>query len=288
MKKVRKEIKMASSVKVRENEAKSLVAQKIKQIEVLTGSKKKASAYASSLMTLANNKNLKNCSVESILHVGFEIIQAGLNPNPIFGQAYVVPFKSKYGEVAQLQIGYKGQIALGYRAGWIFKAVPIYQCDDFSLEFNGFEDIIHLKPNYEERNSEDGAWVYKNLVGVIIYAKDKLGNIFTEFVDFKKLEKIRVKSANQKAGQLSYIWLEWAEEMYKAKALKYVITRLPITEDVQGVILKEDEAYTQKPVKAIEKKEEENDVNALIMQNTHTKEQPLLIEGEVEITSGAA
>lgn len=251
----------------REHEAKALVTNRLKQIEVLSGNKKKASAYASALMSLANNKNLKNCSVESILNVGFEIIQAGLNPNPLFGQAYVVPFKSKYGEVAQLQLGYKGQLTLGYRAGWVFKAVAVYKCDDFSIEFNGFEDTISLKPNYDLRESENGAWVYKNLVGIIIYAKDKQGNIFTEFVDFKKLEKIRLKSSNQNPGQLSFIWLEWAEEMYKAKALKYILSRLPITEEVQEVLAKEDEIYHIKEPSKLESKKEHQSLNSLILED---------------------
>jgi recombination protein RecT len=212
----------------RENQAKEIVRTKMKQINVLVGNdEKKASKFGSALVQLSQNKNLVDCKIDTVIDVGFQIVQAGLNPNPLFGQAYVVPFKIKGGfTVAQLQVGYKGYIQLGYRAGWKFKAVPVYKCDHFEYKFGGFEDEILLEPNYDDRNEDKGDWVFKNLVGVIVYAKDKDNYIVTQFVSFKKLEKLRLKSQNQVKEKLQYIWLEWAEEQYCAKAFKYVITRL--------------------------------------------------------------
>lgn len=246
----------------RENEARNIVATKMKQINVLVGhDEKKASKFGSALVQLSQNKNLVDCKVESIIDVGFQIVQAGLNPNPLFGQAYVVPFKIKGRNnnpdfiVAQLQVGYKGYIQLGYRAGWKFKAVPVYKCDNFEYKFGGFEDEILLEPNYDDRNEDNGNWVFKNLVGVIVYAKDKDDYIVTEFVPFKKLEKLRLKSQNQIKEKLQYIWLEWAEEMYKAKAIKYVVTRLPIEDDVTELVTKEDEVYRLEDISTTPKKE---------------------------------
>ncbi|MFV7791300.1 recombinase RecT [Aliarcobacter lanthieri] len=254
---------------VREQEAKALISQKQKQISVLVGEDKaKTSKFMSALVQLSQNKNLMECKVDSIVDVGFQIVQAGLNPNPLFGQAYVVPFKLKSGfTVAQLQVGYKGYIQLGYRAGWKFKAVPVYKCDAFEYKFGGFEDDIILEPNYDERNEDDGNWIFKNLVGVIVYAKDKDDYIVTEFVAFKKLEKLRLKSQNQIKDKLQYIWLDWAEEMYKAKALKYVVTRLPIEDDVQELISLEDNVHkiedTQNQSSREPKQQNINDLNSL-------------------------
>lgn len=275
---------MASQVIVqRENEAKGIVSAKIKQIEVLTGDKKKASAYGSALMNLASNRNLTDCSVESILDVGFQIVQAGLNPNPLFGQAYVVPFKikGKNGKsdftVAQLNIGYKGWISLGYRNGWVFRAVPVYKCDDFDIEFGGFEDVIYLKPNFDERDESNGNWVHKNLVGVIVYAKDAKETIFTEFVSFKKLEKMRMKSQNQNnPDKLDHIWLDWAEEMYKGKAIKSVVTRLPINDQIMEVAQKEDEplrSISAEPVQA-NQSAPQIDLNAMVSQKQIEQKEP--------------
>jgi len=249
---------MSTALQTREKQASEIIKSYMPQLKtLLQNDKSKVSAYASTLKQLALNPNLQGADVESVMKTAFEIVQAGLNPNPLFGQAYVVPFKLKNGRTAaQLQIGYKGWIALGYRNGWKFRAVAVYDVDYFNIRFNGLSDIIEFEPDYDNRNEEDGTWVYKHLKGVLVYAADRDGNEFSEFVPFKKLEQIRLKSANQKPGQLSYIWLEWAEEMYKAKALKYVITRLPISEQIMEVAVKEDEVYKEPPidVEAIEER----------------------------------
>lgn len=255
----------------REQEARNIVGAKAKQISVLVGKDEaKTSKFMSALVQLSQNKNLIDCKVDSIVDVGFQIVQAGLNPNPLFGQAYVVPFKLKGGfTVAQLQVGYKGYIQLGYRAGWKFKAVPVYKCDNFDYKFGGFEDDIVLEPNYEARNEDDGNWIFKNLIGVIVYAKDKNDYIVTEFVAFKKLEKLRLKSQNQVKDKLQYIWLDWAEEMYKAKALKYVVTRLPIEDDVVEILSAEDNVHkiedmqSPAPTQREHKIQDINDINSL-------------------------
>ena len=234
-----------NQIQPREQQARALVGSKMNQI--VSNDKAKASIFASAIANMANDYGLRNCSVESIVNTAMQIVQIGLNPNKLFGQAYVVPFKLKNGgETAQLQIGYKGLISLGMKNGWKFRAVAVYDCDDFSLEFNGLDDKIHFAPNYDERSDDDGDWVFSHLVGVIVYAKDSSDNVFSEFVSKKKLEKLRLKSQNQsKKDKLEYIWLDWAEEMYKAKALKYVASRLPINDRLAEAVSAEDEPITK-------------------------------------------
>lgn len=237
-----------NQIQPREQQARALVGSKMNQISTIVGNDKaKASIFASAIANMANDYGLRNCSVESIVNTAMQIVQIGLNPNKLFGQAYVVPFKLKNGgETAQLQIGYKGLISLGMKNGWKFRAVAVYDCDDFSLEFNGLDDKIHFAPNYDERSDDDGDWVFNHLVGVIVYAKDSNDNVFSEFVSKKKLEKLRLKSQNQsKKDKLEYIWLDWAEEMYKAKALKYVASRLPINDRLAEAVSAEDEPITK-------------------------------------------
>ena len=237
-----------NQIQPREQQARAMVGSKMSQISTIVGNDKaKASIFASAIANMANDYGLRNCSVESIVNTAMQIVQIGLNPNKLFGQAYVVPFKLKNGgETAQLQIGYKGLISLGMKNGWKFRAVAVYDCDDFSLEFNGLDDKIHFAPNYNERSDDDGDWVFNHLVGVIVYAKDSSDNVFSEFVSKKKLEKLRLKSQNQsKKDKLEYIWLDWAEEMYKAKALKYVASRLPINDRLAEAVSVEDEPITK-------------------------------------------
>ena len=261
---------MSNLVKQREQQVRGLIEKQMKKIVTLTGSKDKASKYASAILSIAMNKNLWDCSPESVVKCGIEIVELGLNPNPKLGLAYAVPYKVKSKTIAQLQIGYKGWITLGYRNGWIFRAVPVYDVDEFEIKFNGLFDDINFKPNEEERNEEDSKWVFKHLKGVLVFAMDSKKMAFSEFVPFKKLEKLRLKSPNQKSkNELSGVWAEWAEEMYKAKALKYVITRLPVADEMLEAKSKEAEVYSEEFLPAIveEENNKKEDVNSLLVAN---------------------
>lgn len=278
-----------NQIQTREQDARALVGSKMSQISTIVGNDKaKASVFASAIANMANDYGLRNCSVESIVNTAMQIVQIGLNPNKLFGQAYVVPFKLKNGgETAQLQIGYKGLISLGMKNGWKFRAVAVYDCDDFSLEFNGLDDKIHFAPNYDERSDDDGDWVFSHLVGVIVYAKDSNDNVFSEFVSKKKLEKLRLKSQNQsKKDKLEYIWLDWAEEMYKAKALKYVASRLPINDRLAEAVSAEDEPITKQEVTQAPKAGLNELLNSSEKQNSSTVNQKLTV-GDAEYIEAA-
>lgn len=259
-----------NQLQIREQDARELVRAKMDVIKTITGGDKaKMSAFAASLTAMASDPALSICSVQSVIGAGLEIVRLGLNPNKTFGQAYVVPFKSK----AQLQIGYKGWISLAYRNGWIFRALAAYKCDEFEINFAGIKDDIKFSPNYDERDETNSEWVFGNLRGVIVYVKDAGGNEFSEFVPFKKLEQLRLKSQNQKDKEaLTNIWGEWAEEMYKAKAIKYVATRLPITEQIQEAINAENEAYKEQP--KLEQTQQTQNLNEFLAKATQKKAGP--------------
>ncbi|WP_346745428.1 recombinase RecT [uncultured Campylobacter sp.] len=278
-----------NQIQTREQDARALVGSKMSQISTIVGNDKaKASVFASAIANMANDYGLRNCSVESIVNTAMQIVQIGLNPNKLFGQAYVVPFKLKNGgETAQLQIGYKGLISLGMKNGWKFRAVAVYDCDDFSLEFNGLDDKIHFAPNYDERSDDDGDWVFSHLVGVIVYAKDSSDNVFSEFVSKKKLEKLRLKSQNQnKKDKLEYIWLDWAEEMYKAKALKYVASRLPINDRLAEAVSVEDEPITKQETTITQKAGLNELLSSSEKPNSSTVNQKLTV-GDAEFIEAA-
>lgn len=239
----------------REQTARAMIKDKMSQIQTIVGNDKaKASVFASAIVNMVNDGGLRNCSPESIVNTAMQIVQIGLHPNKLFGQAYVVPYKG----VAQLQIGYKGLISLGYRNGWKFRAVSVYACDKFKQNFGGIKDEIIFDPNYDERDETNASWVFANLKGVLVYAVDKQGAEFSEFVSKKKLEQLRTTSPNQismeqflalpekdkkaRGGMpLSGTWANWAEEMYKAKAIKHVASRLPINDSLAEALSLEDE-----------------------------------------------
>ena len=244
-----------NNLQIRENEARQLIASQMSVLRTLTGKDEvKSSTFASAILAQVTNKSLVGCKIDDIIKNGIEIVRLGLNPNPKFGHAYIVPFKlkdKKTGEVIatipQLQIGYKGLIALAKRCGWRFRAECVYTCDEFKLiKFGGISDEVEHIPNFEARDDDDAKWIHKNLIGVIVYVVDSENFIYNRFVPFSKLEKLRLKSENQSnPNELKYIWAEWSEEMYNAKAIKYIATRLPIAEQIQNAINSENAVYSE-------------------------------------------
>lgn len=261
-----------NQISQRETMARAIIGSKMNQLNALLGGNKaKASAFASAIANMANDTNLSRCSIDSIVNCAMQIVQIGLNPNKLLGQAYVVA----YGSGAQLQIGYKGLIALGYKNGWKFRAVLIYSCDEFSIEFGGICDKIKLIPNYDAQNASDNAWLEANLKGAVVFAMDKDGVEFSEFVSVSKLKKLRA------SAKTSGVWNTWGEEMYRAKALKYVLSRLPIAETLLEAIAQEDsEPITTQPKADIFTKQipEQTapDINDAQIINTQSLEQDLI------------
>jgi len=244
----------------RKTEAVQLIEhQKKDLLPLVNNNPKKFEQYKAVMVELAQNKSLGGCSTESIIHTAVRIVQLGLNPNPLLGEAYVIARglyknKKKVGEVAELQIGTKGYKILGYRSGWTFSTQAAYKCDKLDVQLGEMEPKITLVPDWEKRDEEDGNWVFKNLMGVIVFAKDPRGDIHKAFIKKGKLEKIRAKSPTQwgSTNALKGIWLEWAEEMYSKSALKYFIKRLPIDSSVMEVILEDEKVEREDEVEVIE------------------------------------
>ena len=220
-------------------------------LSLFQNSKSKLVQFQETLAEMTINGNLNECTIDSVITSAVRIVQLGLNINPLLGEAYIVPYNVKVKEKnierwekrAQLQIGVKGYQILGFRTGWTFKTQAVYKCDQFNADLSKFDENFTLIPNYEKRNEEDGKWVFNNLIGVIVHAKDPRGNIHSKYIRRTKLEKIRLLSPNQKKSpdMLTDIWFQWAEEMYSKTALKYGIKRLPIDSSVMAAIIADEE-----------------------------------------------
>lgn len=244
-----------SNYNERKNQALALVEDKKKELLALVSNDKaKYEQYKAVMVEFTQQKNLQGCSIQSIVHAATRIVQLGLNPNPLLSEAYVVPRgiyeydkqerkKIKKGEVAELQIGTKGYKILGYRAGWTFTYQAVYACDKFEALLGDMIPKYTLVPNEDKREEDNGQWVYKNLKGILVFAKDPRGDIHKGYIKKQKLEKIRKKSPTQMFSQdaLVGIWLDWAEEMYAKSGLKYFIKRLPIDSSVMDAIIHDEE-----------------------------------------------
>ena len=221
--------------------------QKMSEIVALSGgSKVKADKFVTDLTLLGMDKNILECEPVSVFSVALKIAQVGLSIVKEPKQAYIVPFLDQGVKKAQLQIGYIGWRILAKRAGYDIDAELVYECDKFeyTVDENGKKFIFEA--NLKDRNETDTAWINENLLGAMVWARDKSG-VTKDFISAKKLNQLKNTNQAVKRGKFS-AWTNWSEEMYKAKAIKYVASKLP-TDDfmLMSAVNAENEAYKEQP-----------------------------------------
>ena len=221
--------------------------QKMSEIVALSGgSKVKADKFVTDLTLLGMDKNILECEPVSVFSVALKIAQVGLSIVKEQKQAYIVPFVDQGVKKAQLQIGYIGWRILAKRAGYDIDAELVYECDKFeyTVDENGKKFIFEA--NLKDRNETDTAWINENLLGAMVWARDKSG-VTKDFISAKKLNQLKNTNQAVKKGKFS-AWTNWSEEMFKAKAIKYVASKLP-TDDfmLMSAVNAENEAYKEQP-----------------------------------------
>ena len=219
--------------------------QKMSEIVALSGgSKVKADKFVTDLTLLGMDKSILECEPVSVFSVALKIAQVGLSIVKEQKQAYIVPFSERGVKKAQLQIGYIGWRILAKRAGYDIDAELVYECDKFeyTVDENGKKFIFEA--NLKDRNETDAAWINENLLGAMVWARDKNG-VTRDFISAKKLNQLKNTNQAVKAGKFS-AWTNWSEEMYKAKAIKYIASKLP-TDDfmLMSAVNAENEAYKE-------------------------------------------
>lgn len=230
-----------------------LIASRSAMINSLFKSEEDAKRFRAIAVSVTANKNLEQCSDESLVSCVMGIAQLRLSIDPNLGHAYIIPYnkKDKDGKIlwtiAQLQVGYKGFIQLLYRAGWFITAYEVFECDKFEIAFDNETMAMKydFKPNFDEREDDNTSWAYAQLKGVLVVAKDNQGNTATNFVSKKIIEKIRLKSDNQRdAKKPSNIWETWYVEMAKKTAVKKTAKLIAIGDEKVALAVKADDMDT--------------------------------------------
>jgi recombination protein RecT len=210
-----------------------------KQITSLLQDKERANKFMAASLVVASDRVLMGCNPDSVVQalVGVAMLDLSIDKN--LGHCYILP----YGQAAQLQLGYKGWIQLLYRAGWLVKCFPVYQCDVFSMSFDGWDNKVIFEPTINERDEGDKEWVYQNLRGVFVVSRNsETKDEFSTFVSKAIIEKLRKTSPNQKnAVNPSGIWKDWYVEMAQAKAIKKLAKMLPIGDSRAALALAADD-----------------------------------------------
>jgi len=256
----------------RENQIKSLMVQSQKQIKSLLGNKEKADKFMAGALQVATSYELSQCSPDSIVTALVSIAQLDLNPDKNIGQAYLI----KYGNNATLQVGYRGYIQLLHRAGWLVKAYPVYDCDEFSMSFNGWENEVNIEPDFESRNDDDKEWIISHIRGVYVVARNSVTDEeYSDFVTKNVVEKSRKASQNQKSAKPTGVWLDWYAEMAKKSAIKKLAKLLPLSDTRASLAMAVDDRSEGGKLSRIEdgiildveaeQPEASNDLNSIIV-----------------------
>jgi len=197
----------------------------------------KIEKFKSTMTMLSMEQDFQKWKPMSIMACGIQAAQIGLSPQKSLGLVYFVAYKGQL----ELTVGYKGWQALLERSGKAVKSFPVYKCDEFSMEVKGFEEIVSLKPNYDEHNEGDVTWVDENLRGILVAIKDTSnGIVYNKFVHKAKLDQLKGQSPSVKKQRFSP-WTHFALEMFMAKAIKYVISKTAMDEKVSLAVKIEDE-----------------------------------------------
>lgn len=204
---------------------------KQKQIEAALPSIVKPQHFLRVIMsTIKGDSKLQDCTPDSILRAVLASAQTGLEPDPILGHAYLVPFfnrKAYQGRgalEAQFMIGYKGLIELARRSGQVISisAQVVYTNDKFDFEYALGEDTFTHRPalGEEERGKPKAVWAKAVL-------KDG-GRVF-EVMSVADVNKIRDLS---KAGN-SGPWRDHWDEMARKTAVRKLAKYLPLSSEFQ-------------------------------------------------------
>lgn len=146
------------------NQLKTMLASNYqKTLNNYFGNEQKALEFLSGVITaVQGNPELLKCNTATVINSFMRMASLKFMPSEVSGEAYVLPYKSKAGMVAQFQLGYQGLVTLFYRAG-VRSIVSeiVYEKDSFTY-ING---VVEHNPDIfaADRGEAKGAYVIVEL-----------------------------------------------------------------------------------------------------------------------------
>lgn len=190
------------------------------------------------LTCMQRTPTLFDCTQHSLAGAVMTCSQLGLEPDPITGQAYLIPFRNGRNGTTECQliIGYKGLVTLARNSGQVstIQAVAVHEKDCFSYEL-GLEPTIKHKPS-EEANPGEMTHVY-----AVCRLKD--GGVQFEVMNKAQVDAIRSKSRAGNSGP----WVDHHEEMAKKTVLRRLCKLLPMSVEMHAAVALDDAVETGRP-----------------------------------------
>lgn len=183
------------------------------------------------ITVLRNNQKLAQCSPTSILGGIMTAAQLGLSLEPSLGQSFLVPFwngKDKCME-CQFQIGYKGYVNLGYRAGMrMIQAHAVFEGDEFDCEY-GLQPMLIHRPLAANRTD------VKKLIATYAVGILPSGEKIFEVMNRDELAYIREKTKSRnKEGEITGPWVTDPIPMFVKIPIRKLTKWFPTSDTEMG------------------------------------------------------
>jgi recombination protein RecT len=182
------------------------------------------------LTVVMQNPKLLDCTPQSIVGAMMQAGAWGLELDPGLGQSYLVPYYDRRNDrnLAQLQIGYQGMIALALRSEKVKRimARAVFENDTFEYSF-GLEEKLEHKP----ASGEPGELTF-------VYAVATLEDGEKQFDVMSRadVEKVRTRSRAGNAGP----WVTDYDAMAKKTVVRRLCKYLPKSTELAQVIEREE------------------------------------------------
>lgn len=234
----------------------SAVAKKLNEV---LGSEKKASAFISSVISVANGNNqLRMCQPMSILSSAMIAATLDLPVVPTLGMAYILPYKG----VATFQIGYKGILELAMRSG----------------EFQNIIDEVVYEGQLVSKNRFTGEYVFdedarKSDTPIGVMARFDLVNGFSKTI-FWPMEEIEAHARKFSQAYRSNYNSPWKTD-YMAMARKTVVKALLSKYAPKSVAMQTAIKFDQAKVKTNSDNIEELNIDVFDAEYVDNEAQPI-------------
>jgi recombination protein RecT len=172
-----------------------------------------------SLTVIQKSEGLKKCTPLSLLACVVECAQLRLDPDPLLGEVYFVP----YGDQATIQVGYKGFAKLAYNTGDIHKitAYVVRKGEKFGHTAGTAESLFH-EPKDHGVEKDDSTWTHAYAVA---FFRD--GHTDQQVLERAEVFRRRSRSRAFTSGKKDTPWITEPEAMWKKSAIRALATRLP-------------------------------------------------------------
>ena len=155
--------------------------------------------------------------------------QMGLSPDPIMGEAHLVPFNNRKKGVTECQLipGFQGLMKLARNTGLIstIYAEAVYEGDEFVQEKGLNQVLKHVPSEAPEREEQ-------RLTHVYAVARFKDGGVQFVVVPRSKIDKIRERSRSQANGP----WTTDFEAMALKTGIKQLARWLPKSAELAAAV----------------------------------------------------